>query len=158
MSDISALLNANNVHCHVSASSRKRVLQLIAELISDSSLPADTLFDSLMARERLGSTGLGDGIAIPHCRSACDTMRVGFISLAKPIDYEAGDGEDVDLLFVLVVPEDEQHAHLQALAQLAEVFSDAQNRNKLRLCTTDAELLEQMQACLANQVPDTRTA
>lgn len=158
MSDISALINADNVHCHVNASSRKRVLQLMAEMISDSALPADSLFDSLMARERLGSTGLGDGIAIPHCRSDCDTMRVGFISLAKPIDYEASDGEDVDLLFVLVVPEDEQHAHLHALAQLAEVFSDAQNRNDLRSCTTDAALLQQMQTCLANQVPDTKTA
>jgi len=158
MSHISALINADNVHCHVDASSRKRVLQLAAELIGDAKLPADTLFDSLMARERLGSTGLGDGIAIPHCRSDCDAMRVGFISLARPIDYGASDGEDVDLLFVLVVPEDEQHAHLQALAQLAEVFSDAQNRIKLRSCTTDAALLEQMQACLADQVPDTRTA
>ena len=158
MSDISALINTDNVHCHVDASSRKRVLQLAAELIGDEALPADTLFDSLMARERLGSTGLGDGIAIPHCRSDCDAMRVGFISLATPIDYEASDGEDVDLLFILVVPEDEQHAHLQALAQLAEVFSDAQNRHDLRLCTTDAALLKQMQTCLANQVPDTKTA
>ncbi|MCR9261553.1 MAG: PTS sugar transporter subunit IIA [Pseudomonadaceae bacterium] len=158
MSDISALINADNVHCHVDASSRKRVLQLAAELIGDATLPADTLFDALMARERLGSTGLGDGIAIPHCRSDCDAMRVGFISLATPIDYEASDGEDVDLLFILVVPEDEQHAHLHALAQLAEVFSDAQNRTDLRSCTSDAALLKQMQTCLANQVPDSRTA
>ncbi|XOV84282.1 MAG: PTS sugar transporter subunit IIA [bacterium] len=158
MSDISALINADNVHCHIDASSRKRVLQIAAELIGDAALPADTLFDSLMARERLGSTGLGDGIAIPHCRSDCDSMRVGFISLTTPIDYEAGDGKGVDLLFILVVPEEEKHAHLQALAQLAEVFSSAQNRHDLRMCTTDAQLLQQMQICLARQVPDSRTA
>ena len=158
MSDLSALLNADNVRCHVEASSRKRVLELIAELVSDEQIGVDALLDGLKARERLGSTGLGHGIAIPHCRINCDTMRAGLISLTKAIDYEASDGELVDLLFVLVVPEDEQQAHLHALAALAEVFSQSQTRQELRACQTDAQLLQTMQQCLDSQVPDSKTA
>lgn len=158
MSDISALLNADNVRCQVDASSRKRVLEIIAELISDEQIPVDDLLDGLMARERLGSTGLGDGIAIPHCRTNCDTMRAGLISLNEPIDYEASDGGPVDLLFVLVVPEDEQQAHLHALAALAEAFSQSQTRQELRACQTDAQLLQYMQQCLDSQVPDSKIA
>ena len=152
------LLGTSNVRCGAVAASRKRVLQLIAELVADEELNADAIFDGLMARERLGSTGLGEGVAIPHCRMACKQIRAAFVSLPEPIDYEASDGLPVDLLFVLVVPHDEQRAHLEALAALAEVFSDPGNRADLRGAHNNVELLQIIYARLANQVPDSRTA
>ena len=155
---IEDLLNASSVRCNASAASRKRVLQFIADLVADELLSADILFDSLMARERLGSTGLGEGVAIPHCRMACDRMRAAFVSLEHPIDYEASDGEAVDLLFVLVVPHEEQHAHLDALAALAELFSSAENRTALRACNSDEALCQSISALLAQQVPDSKSA
>ncbi len=155
---VEELLDASNVRCHAVASSRKRVLQFIAELVADEQLSADVIFDGLMARERLGSTGLGEGVAIPHCRISCEQIRVAFVSLPEPIDYEASDSEPVDLLFVLVVPHEEQHAHLDALAALAEVFSDATNRADLRAAHNDAELCQTIYQRLANQVADSKTA
>lgn len=155
---VEELLDESNVRCHAVASSRKRVLQYIAELVADEQLNADVIFDGLMARERLGSTGLGEGVAIPHCRISCEHIRVAFVSLPEPIDYEASDGEPVDLLFVLVVPHEEQSAHLEALAALAEVFSDAANRADLRAAHNDAELWQTMYQRLANQVADSKTA
>ena len=85
-------------------------------------------------------------------------MRAALVSLPEPIDYEASDGEPVDLLFVLVVPEDEQVAHLDALAALAEIFSDAANREALRACNDDEALREAMQARLAQQVLNSKSA
>jgi len=158
MSEIAKLISIDSVRCHVQAPSRKRVLQMISELVSEPSNNADTLFDGLMARERLGSTGLGDGVAIPHCRSKSSLMRAAFISLEKPIDYESSDGEPVDLLFVLVVPESEQKAHLTALAELAEVFSNSRNRSTLRACRSNDALLEAMQSALNTVTSGTHRA
>ena len=155
---LEALLDAENVRCRATSSSRKRVLQLVAELVADDQIDADVLFDGLMTRERLGSTGLGYGVAIPHCRISCDQMRAAFVSLAEPIDYEASDGEPVDLLFVLVVPEEEQHAHLDALAALADIFSDPDNRAALRACVQGDELRQAISQRLALRVPNTKSA
>ena len=158
MSNVGDLLNHKNVSCHASAISRKRALQVAAELIADEDLNADALFDGLMARERLGSTGLGDGVAIPHCRMNCTRMRAALLSLPAPIDYEAADGQPVDLLFVLVVPEEEQQAHLTALTELAEVFSNPAALANLRGAATDEELRAAMQNALNQQEPSSKTA
>ncbi len=158
MSNVGDLLTTTNVRCHASAASRKRALQVASELIAAESMNADALFDGLMARERLGSTGLGDGVAIPHCRLNCAQMRAALISLPAPIDYEAVDGQPVDLLFVLVVPEEEQQAHLTALSELAEVFSNPAARAALRAAASDDELRSTMQSALNHQEPSSRTA
>ena len=158
MFDIDRLLDEENVACNLEAASRKRALQLIAEMVADEELNADLLFDELMARERLGSTGLGEGVAIPHCRVDCPTMRVAFVLLPKPIDYEAADGEPVDLLFTLIVPVEEQHAHLEALAKLSGVFSDAGNRRALRSCQSAAALKQTLRAQLADNEPNAQSA
>ena len=155
---IEELLEPRLVRCNAAAASRKRVLQFIADVVADEHLVADVLFDGLLARERLGSTGLGEGVAIPHCRIACDHMRAAFISLEHPVDYDASDGEPVDLLFVLIVPEEEEHAHLEALAALAELFSSAENRAVLRACKSDIELCQSIIERLARQVPDSKSA
>jgi PTS system nitrogen regulatory IIA component len=142
MSNVTQLLGLAAVRCHAEAHSRKRALQLAADLIAnDTDLSADNLFDGLMERERLGSTGLGAGVAIPHCRMACNAMRVAFLTLNHPVDHEAPDGDDVDIIFVIVVPNDENQAHLDALAVLSEIFVDPDNRTKLRGCTTAKGLL-----------------
>lgn len=140
MPSLEQLLIAPHVHCHCAAGSRKRIIQFVAQILSSPTLNTDVLFDALMERERLGSTGLGDGVAIPHCRIECDEMQVAFVSTTNPVDYEAIDGIDVDLFFVLIVPANEQHAHLEALAMLSEVFLDQANRQALRACAADDEL------------------
>ena len=156
MQHLRSLLDPARVRCHLPAASRKRALELIAELLCDDTISADDLFDALMARERLGSTALGKGVAVPHCRIAAQTMRAAMVSLPAPIDFEAGDSEPVDLLFVLVVPEGEQKAHLEALSNLAQVFDQPTNRAQLRACHDHAELFatfcQQMDASVGQSV------
>ncbi len=158
MYHVEKLLDESNVRCRANAGSRKRVIEYIAELLSTPEVSTDALFDALMARERLGSTGLGDGVAIPHCRIDCGKMRAACLTLATPIDYEATDGEAVDLFFVLVVPKEEHNAHLEALAVLAETFGDSANREALRNCASDAELLQRITAQLSRPEPNSQTA
>lgn len=148
MSLLADLLDDASVLCAVEAKSRKRVLQSIAELMADERVNADSLFEALMERERLGSTGLGDGVAIPHCRISCEQMKVALVTLAEPIDYEALDGQPVDLLFVLVVPVNETHAHLDALAELSRVFAQADKRQQLRTCRDPGTLAAAMRGFL----------
>jgi len=136
---ISPLLNSNNILCQVQCQSRKRALQLAAEAIAESDSSRDGLlwedvFAGLLKRERLGSTGLGFGVAIPHCRMPCQSIQATFVSLVAPVDYEAPDEAGVDLLFVLVVPNSETHAHLDLLKELATVFNSAEHRSELRKC------------------------
>ena len=144
------MLEVTHVRAHADAASRKRALQDIADLLSNHELAEDVLFEGLMERERLGSTGLGDGVAIPHCRLPINRMRVALVSLSTPIDYEAIDSQPVDLLFVLVVPIDEPSAHLEALAALSAVFAEPQNCSALRACADDAALCELMQSLLSS--------
>ena len=114
-------------------------------------LSARKVFDELMTRERLGSTGLGDGVAIPHCRLSCSRIVGAFLTLDSAIDYEAMDDRPVDLLFVLIVPHAETAAHLDILAALAGVFSELENRNRLRAIGSDASAYEQVVGMVGSQ-------
>lgn len=144
--DISRILSEQCVMAAQPANSRKRVLQAASELLAEHhpELSARQLFDELMVRERLGSTGIGEGVAIPHCRLDCERILGALVSLEQPVDYEAMDDQPVDLLFVLVVPNEENTAHLELLAALARIFNNAENRRRLRAATTSAELYQQM--------------
>ncbi len=107
--------------------SKKRVLTNVSELVAQQNelLEASEVFNALMAREQLGSTGLGDGTAIPHCRvSCCQKILGALITVDNPIDFDSIDGKPVDILFVLLVPEQKTDEHLKVLAELAELFSD----------------------------------
>ena len=139
---IEDLLPPECVHRAVSAQSRKRSLDFAADLLAERhpGVDARPLFDALMERERLGSTGIGEGVAIPHCRLECPGMMAAFIRLAEPVDYDAPDGKPVDLLFVLVVPPGENSAHLEVLATLATVFRDPATRDRLRQAGSSEEL------------------
>ncbi|TDJ25091.1 MAG: PTS fructose transporter subunit IIA [Gammaproteobacteria bacterium] len=152
MTDITHILSQERTRNDVPARSRKRVLEKASDLLCEGNeqLSGRTLFDELLARERLGSTGLGDGVAIPHCRIACDEIRAAFLKLKEPIDYDAPDGQPVDLLFVFVVPTAENHAHLEVLADLARIFGEPDNRARLRRATSSTELYEELIGLIAS--------
>jgi PTS system nitrogen regulatory IIA component len=121
------ILTPERCLCDVQAVSKKRVLKSISEWIAESvpALPADDIFDALLAREQLGSTGVGKGIAIPHCRVGdCQGIIGTLVTLSEPIDFDAIDSQPVDLMFVLVVPEEKTDEHVKTLGRLAELFND----------------------------------
>ena len=120
---------------NVPGGSKKRVLQETATLIAREvpELEMEDVFEKLVAREKLGSTGFGNGIAIPHCRLAgCTTPVSALLHLDAAIDYDAIDGEPVDLLFVLLVPEAATDAHLELLRQIASMLDREDVRRRLR--------------------------
>ena len=140
---LDTILSPGRTLCDVPGSSKKRVLENAAHLICEdtTSLNPNQLFDSLIARERLGSTGLGNGIAIPHGRLKHGKKTIAaFIQLDNGIDYDAVDKQPVDLLFALIVPEDSTDEHLQTLAKLAEMFSNPDLVSKLRQSNTSTEI------------------
>lgn len=126
MQAIAQLLTPGRTVCRVSGVSKKRLFETIARVISEDqvSLPYNVVLSSLIAREKLGSTGLGQGIAIPHCRVDNCTHAMGtLVTLEEPIDFDAPDGKQVDILFVLLVPAEAQQQHLDILASIAGLFS-----------------------------------
>jgi len=150
MVDITQILAPDCAQVAVPASSRKRALEFASDLIAAHApeVSGRALFDGLMSRERLGSTGLGDGIAIPHCRIPCRASQGALLRLGAPVDFDAIDDQPVDLLFVLVVPPDETSAHLQTLAALARVFMVPAHRARLREQPTDAAFYEEFVALM----------
>ncbi len=129
----------------LSGVSKKRVLEQIAKLITDDLPNLDTqeIFESLIAREKLGSTGLGNGIAIPHCRLAgCAAPVSAVVKLDTPVDFDAIDGAPVDLLFVLLVPLEACDQHLELLRQIASMLDQASTRSRLRQAQTNAALYQ----------------
>lgn len=128
------------------AASKKRVLEEVAELLASSSdgLTQGNVFDKLLERERLGSTGLGHGIALPHARIAGVTeARGAFVQLQSGADFDALDQQPVDLVFGLLVPEEATEEHLQLLAKLATLFSDDAFCQRLRKARDSAALLQE---------------
>lgn len=121
------------------------MLELIAQLFADDQpqLDQQLLFESLIAREKLGSTGFGNGIAIPHCRLAgCEHPIGAILHLDSPVDFDAIDGAPVDLLFVLLVPATATEDHLALLRQIATLFDQGEAREQLRLAS-DSQTLHQ---------------
>ncbi len=123
--------------------SKKKTLELISQHLESlhPALSADEVFTSLTERERLGSTGFGNGVAIPHCRLASCPDAIGMlIRLDSPISFDAMDQKPVDLLFALVVPQEANNEHLQLLSHIAERFSDDHRLHALRDATTPEAL------------------
>ena len=125
--------------------SKKRVFERAAEAMGGAlNLSSETIYRALLAREKLGSTAIGEGIAIPHCRiNDCAVPAGCLVTLQKPIDFGSADGQDVDIIFVLLVPEEATEAHLKLLAALARSFSNAEVRDRVRQ-TQDPEALKQL--------------
>jgi PTS system nitrogen regulatory IIA component len=125
--------------------SKKRVFERAAEAMGGSlNLSSETIYRALLAREKLGSTAIGEGIAIPHCRiNDCAVPAGCLVTLQEPIDFGSADGQDVDIIFVLLVPEEATEVHLKLLAALARSFSHAEVRDRVRQ-TQDPEALKQL--------------
>lgn len=142
---VSDLLSPDRVLPFVRTSSKKKLLELVSEALvqNDETLNSREVYESLCARERLGSTGLGKGVAIPHGRvHGSSGVQAVFIRLSKPLAYDAIDGQPVDLLFALAVPENCTSDHLKLLSQIAERFSDADLLEKLRNAKDAGELID----------------
>jgi PTS system nitrogen regulatory IIA component len=133
--NISDILTPERTFADLKLASKKRTLESRSHLLGDQMTTFDgpELFNALITREKLGSTGFGDGIAIPHCRLAqCARVTGALVRLDKAVDFDAIDQQPVDLLFVLLVPLEATDEHLQILATLAERFSQPEFREDLR--------------------------
>lgn len=139
------ILTQKMTRCDLPGSSKKRVLENLSTFVTDqldgNTEQADTLFHNLVARERLGSTGIGEGVAIPHCRvPGFHRIHGCLIKLEHPVDFGALDDKPVDLIFALVVPEEQNDEHLATLARIAGIMQNDQSRESLRQCQNNEEL------------------
>ena len=129
---IESILSPELTFCNVQCESKKRLLETSAELIAEKvpSVDANQIYNALIAREQLGSTGLGNGIAIPHCRvPKCESTIGCLIKLEKGLDFDAIDGEPVDLLFYLLVPENTIEGQL--IAKLIKILETTSTRSRI---------------------------
>jgi len=137
------IISPELIACKINASSKKRALEKISELLAKNN-PAfnqQDIFESFLSREKLGSTALGHGVALPHGRlKSTDQTSGAFLQLDKGIDFDAEDQQPVDLIFAMLVPQESTEEHLKLLAQLAEMFSNKEFREKLRAAENNNEL------------------
>jgi PTS system nitrogen regulatory IIA component len=142
---IDSILAPERTYCRLQGSSKKRVLEEAAIKIA-ASLPgieAEELFGKLISREKIGTTAIGYGVAIPHCRlDGCRGIVGSILTLANAVDFQAFDNLPVNVLFVLLVPTKEVDEHLQVLAMLATRFESAAYREALINATQDSELYQ----------------
>ncbi len=145
MSLVAKLLSPEDVVIDLQVSSKKRLFEQVGLMFENQhALARSLVFDSLFARERLGSTGLGQGVAIPHGRIKGLKEALGaLIRLAQPVPFDAPDGNAVTLVFVLLVPEKATEKHLQILSELAQMFSDKALREAMSRAA-DAAALHQL--------------
>jgi len=151
---ISELLIQDRIACNGSVQSKKRALEHLSDLLAtdNPNLTSEEIFLSLINRERLGSTSLGHGVALPHGRIHGREHAIGaFIKLNSGIDFDAIDNQPVDLLYALLVPEHYTYEHLKIISELAEAFKDADFRDALRKCDTNEQLHEVMMATFTDK-------
>ena len=142
MNLIAKLLPLSNVIVDLDVSSKKRVFEHVGLMIENNcSIARSQMFESLFARERLGSTGLGQGVAIPHGRiKGLKDAVAALVRLKQPIPFDAPDGQNVSLAIVLLVPDRATDLHLQILSELAQMLSDPAFREALAKAPTAEEL------------------
>ena len=128
-----------------SVTSKKAALEVLSDTLAhqDSNISKSKVLDALLAREKLGSTGLGEGIAIPHCRmQELENIYVAMLKLEEGVEYESSDDKPVYFLFCLVVPEDANEDHLELLASLAELLDNEPLRNSIQNSSNAKELYQ----------------
>ena len=142
MNLIAPLLPVSNVMLDVDVSSKKRVFEQVGlRFENNHNIARSQVFDSLFAREKLGSTGLGQGVAIPHGRIKGLKEALGaLVRMKQPVPFDAPDGQAVGLIFVLLVPDRATDVHLQILSELAQMFSDKAFRERLLAAPSAPEL------------------
>jgi len=142
MNQVAELLPVANILLDVEAGSKARLFDVVGALVESSSgLSRSTVVDSLSTREKLGSTGLGQGVAIPHGRiKGLREAQGAFVRLRAPIPFDAPDGKPVAQVFILLVPEQATERHLQLLSELAQMFSEKHFRERLATASNPTEL------------------
>ncbi len=142
MIDLGTLVTPDRVLLDLKATSKRQVLRSLAQAAARvTGVDAEVILEALLQRERLGTTGLGGGIAIPHARiRELGNFTGFFVRLAKPVDFEAIDGEPVDLVFLLLAPEGAGTDHLKALARIARLLRDEELCEALRHCEDRARV------------------
>ena len=149
---LSDVLDVDRIAVGISVSSKKSLLEKAATLLAAGPDCADQrdIFDSLCQRERLGSTGLGHGVAIPHGRvSGQGAVSGALIRLQKAIDFDAPDSENVDLFFALAVPDKCTDVHLRLLAEIAERLGNTEQREAIRQARDPDQLMKLLASDLA---------
>ena len=141
---LSDLMTPQSVLCDVRANSKKQFLQTIADHAALSvDVPGRRIFETLSQRERLGSTGIGNGVAIPHGKlEQLDRIHVFFVRLASPLAFDAMDDEPVDLVFLLLAPDGAGADHLKALARVARVMREPQMLDRLRQASSAGDIYQ----------------
>ena len=139
---LSEIMSGNSVFVGLKANSKRQLLQELAGKAAEVTGISDrTVFDTVLERESLGTTGFGDGTALPHGRFAeLDKIYAFFAKLASPVDYDAVDGKPVDLVFMLLSPESSGEDHLTALAQASRILKDEATRSKIRQISSAQEI------------------
>ncbi|WP_117236094.1 PTS IIA-like nitrogen regulatory protein PtsN [Vibrio maerlii] len=145
---ISEVLSLDCTKSAVQCTSKKRALEMISEIVAEHTGQSSTeLFECMLSREKMGSTGIGNGIAIPHARMfSSDEAVAVLLQCQEPIEFDSIDNRPVDLLFALLVPEDQCKQHLKTLSSMAERLNDKQVLKQLRKAQSDEELYQVMTA------------
>lgn len=143
--DIEHVITVNRISCHQDVSSKKRALELMCDLLATDQalLDENQIFSCMLERERLGSTGVGHGVAIPHSRmDGVEKAIVALATLETPIEYDSPDDEPVDILFALLVPLDCTNEHLDLLAKAAHMFSNTTLCERIRAATDPQDVYD----------------
>lgn len=142
--DIQAIVSLDRTECAVQCNSKKRILEIIADIAAKNNENIDqaTVLNSLMSRERMGSTGIGNGIALPHGRLPGLEKVIAIVVTSTPaINFDALDEKPVDIFFALLVPEEQTEGHLQTLATVAGKLSDKETIKAIRCASTSDDIL-----------------
>lgn len=141
---ISALLSPQRIFLDTEISSKKKLLELISEIVAEQTESSEScIFNSLLNRERLGSTGLGLGFAVPHARlSSLDKTMACFFRLKQAINFEAPDNLPVDLVFTIIIPQEATEEHLMILSSLASIFSKTDVCEAIRKASSSDEITQ----------------
>ena len=151
------IINPDAVLCNAHARSKKHCLEILSELIvhSNSDIAADEIFESLIERERLGCTGLDMGVAFPHCRvDGLKQSVAALIRLSEAVDFDAADGEPVDLVFGLMVPLNLEDCHYADIKMITSLLGDPGLRGRLRSASTSSELYDSLLHAGSLSAPD----
>jgi len=145
---VSALLSPQTIFLDTEISSKKKLLELIANIVADrTKLSESSIYNNLLNRERLGSTGLGQGFAVPHARlNDLDKTMACFFRLKEAVNFEAPDNQPVDLVFTIIIPEEATEEHLLILSSLARIFSREEICDAIRNAANKDEIAQIIQS------------
>ena len=141
--DIKAIVSLDRTECAVQCNSKKRILEIISDIAAQDNTSIDqvTVLNSLLSRERMGSTGIGNGIALPHGRLAgLEHVMAIIVTCIPAINFDALDEKPVDIFFALLVPEEQTEGHLQTLATVAGKLSDKDTVKAIRRAKTNEDI------------------